>query len=457
MNAFIPNAPRPAPPAVLAAHQSVSDDPRREVWMGAGVAGAFFVLFLGWAAFAHLDAAAYATGQVTVAGHRQSVQHKEGGIVSVLNIKEGQKVREGDVLIELAGADAKAQQRALAAQAYGLMAQQARLRAEQFGQPKIAWPAVFASLTGDERTESLAAMKVQMTQFETRAAAMASQKNVLRQRGAELGQQMEGLRRQIQASDEERRLLDDELQGVQALAAQGFAPQTRVRSLQRSQAELGGQRGQYAASIAQAQEQVGESQLQILQLDKQRAEEIASQMRDVEFQLNDVRPKLAAAQDALARQQIRAPASGQVMGLAVFTVGGVIPPGQRLMDIVPDKAALVIEARVAPADADDIHVGREVEVKFPSLHDRTMPVLKGELSKLSADSFVDEKNGSRYFEAEVTVSAATLDRLARADEGQFMLKPGLPAQVLIPLRKRTALQYLFQPLTDSIWRSFHEK
>jgi HlyD family secretion protein len=127
------------------------------------------------------------------------------------------------------------------------------------------------------------------------------------------------------------------------------------------------------------------------------------------------------------------------------------------MDIVPAKADLVIEARVAPSDADDIRVGREVEVKFPSLHDRSIPVLKGELTKLSADSFVDDRTGARYFQAEVTVSDAALDRLARADDGQFTLKPGLPAQVMIPLRKRTALQYLLQPLTDSLWRSFREK
>jgi HlyD family secretion protein len=135
----------------------------------------------------------------------------------------------------------------------------------------------------------------------------------------------------------------------------------------------------------------------------------------------------------------------------------VIAPGQKLMDIVPTNAGLVIEARLNPQDADDIHVGQEVEVKFPSLHDRTLPVLKGTLTKLSADSFVDDKTGQRYFTAEATVPEATLERLKLAENGQFRLRPGLPAQVLIPLRKRTALQYLTQPLTEAIWRSFREK
>jgi HlyD family secretion protein len=135
----------------------------------------------------------------------------------------------------------------------------------------------------------------------------------------------------------------------------------------------------------------------------------------------------------------------------------VVAPGQKLLDVVPDKAGLVIEARVQPQDADDIHVGQEVEVKFPSLHDRTLPVLKGTLTKLSADSFADEKTNQRYFQAEATVPVETLQRLKLAENGMFQLKPGLPAQVLIPLRKRTALQYLTQPLTEAIWRSFHEK
>ena len=438
-------------------HQTMSDDGHREIWAGMIIVGLFFVLFLGWAAFARLDAAAYAQGEVAVAGHRQSVQHKEGGIVSAQNVKEGQKVRQGDVLIELSGADARAQERSLAAQVYGLMAQQARLKAEQFNQPTITWPAEFATLKGDDLAEAQSAMMVQQAQFHARSEAITAQKNVLNQKGAELSQQIQGFKRQIEADDEQRRLLGEELKGVRSLAAEGFASQTRVRSLERNQAELVGQTGQYAASVAQANEQIGESHMQALQLDRQRAEDIATQLRDSEFQLNDARPKFSAAKDALERLQIRAPASGTVVGLSTFTVGGVIAPGQKLMDIVPDRAALVIEARVDPKDADDISVGHEVEVKFPSLHDRSLPVLKGTLTKLSADSFVDDKTGARYFTAEATVPAATLERLKLAENGQFELKPGLPAQVLVPLRKRTALQYLVQPLTDSIWRSFREK
>ena len=188
------------------------------------------------------------------------MQHKEGGIISALEVKEGQKVQNGQVLIRLARADAQAQEAALAAQVYGLKAQQARLRAEQFGAAQVAWPAEFAGLKGDDLAAAQNAMQVQQTQFETRKAALVAQKNVLRQKAAELGQQVKGLQRQVEASDEQNRLIGEELEGVRSLAAQGFAPQTRVRALQRTQAELSGQRGQYAAGIAEAKEQTGETQ-----------------------------------------------------------------------------------------------------------------------------------------------------------------------------------------------------
>jgi HlyD family secretion protein len=454
-NAVIPG--RAALPVAAGAPSELQDNGRPEIWAGCAIAAAFFVLFLGWAAIARLDQAAYGAGEVAVEGHRQSVQHKEGGIISALYVKEGQMVQQGQVLIEMAGADARAQESALAAQAYGLKAQQARLRAEEFGAASITWPAEFASLKGADLEAAQSAMKIQQNQFAARAASLVSQKNVLRQKGAELQEQINGYQRQIEATDKQDKLIAQELTEVQGLAKEGFAPQSRVRALQRSQAEFGGQRGQYSAGIAQAREQTGETQLQALQLDKQRADEVATQLRDVEFQLNDVEPKLRAAQDALAREQVRAPASGAVVGLSVFTVGGVVGPGQKLMDIVPQNLGLVIEVRINPQDADDIRVGQEVEVKFPSLHDRTLPVLKGSLTKLSADSFADEKSGQRYFQAEAVVPEATLERLKLAENGQFQLKPGLPAQVLIPLRKRTALQYLTQPLTEAIWRSFREK
>jgi HlyD family secretion protein len=451
------NLPQVRPRSDLIIPQKPMDDePSREVRIGGIIAAVFFVGFLGWAAFARLDAAAYAGGQVSVSGHRQSVQHKEGGIVSALYVREGQQVRAGDVLVQLAGGEAAAQHEALAAQVMGLKAQRARLQAEQVGAGSITWPAEFATLSGVEREDAERAMKVQQTQFAARAGAVSAQKGVLRQRTAELAQQAEGFRRQIEAADVQQKLLGEELSGTKSLAEKGYAPMTRVRALERAQAQLGGQRGQYAAAVAQASESAGEARLQILQVERQFAEDIATQLRDIDFQLNTLSPKLEAARDELARTQVRAPASGAVVGLSVFTVGGVVAPGQKLMEIVPAKAPLVVEAQVSPNDADDLHIGQRVEVRFTAIRERGLPILTGKLTKLSADSFTEVKSGLRFYQAEVTVALAELDRIQAVNGPNFILRPGLPVQVLVPLRKRTALQYLFEPLTDALWRAGRE-
>lgn len=445
--ALVPTYAAPAP---------ADDDPRLDIRLGVIIAGVFFVVLIGWASFARLDAAAYAIGQVSVEGHRQTVQHKDGGIVSAIHVREGQAVKAGDVLIELSGADAKALENSLASQVLGLQAQRARLQAEAVGAGAITWPADFAALTGDDLVEAQRAMKVQDSQFHARLASIAAQKDVLRQRASELGQQAEGYQRQIEAADRQQKLIGDELAGTQQLADKGYAPVTRVRALQRAQAELGGARGQYAAQVAQSQQQAGEAHMQMLQLDRQRGEEVAGQLRDIDFQLNDLTPKLNAARDQLSRTQVRAPASGAVVGLSVFTVGGVVAPGQKLMDIVPDHAGMVIEAQVSPNDADDLRVGQSTEVKFTAMRDRGLPILQGRLTKLSADSFTDERTGARYYTAEVTVPGSQMAELQRVKGPSYALRPGMPVQVLVPLRKRTALQYLFEPLTDAIWSSFHE-
>jgi HlyD family secretion protein len=451
------NLPQIRPRSLLTVQDPMSDDPKRESRLGWVLVLVFFVGFLGWAALARLDAAAYAVGQVSVAGHRQSVQHREGGIVSAIHVKEGQQVRAGDVLVELAGDDVAAQEAALAAQVLSLKAQRARLQAEEEGLPQIAWPAEFATLTGVDRDIAARVMQVQQNQFHARGASLAAQERVLRQRTAELSDQITGYQRQVASADEQNKLLADELAGVKDLAAKGYAPQTRVRALQRDMAALGGQRGQYLAQADQAREQEGETGLQILQLERQKGEDVASQLRDIDYQLADLSPKLDAARDQLARTRVRSPATGQVVGLSVFTVGGVVQPGAKLMDIVPAQAPLVIEAQVAPADADDLRVGQQVEVRFSGVRERGLPILIGQLTKLSADSFTDEKTGHSYFQAEATVPVGELKKLAAAKGPDFALRPGLPVQLLVPLKPRTALDYLIGPLTDSLWRSFREK
>jgi len=430
-------------------------DPSGEIRFGLIIAALFFVGLLGWAAIARLDAAAVAPGKLVVSGQRQTVQHRDGGVVLAIAVKEGAKVRQGDVLIRLAAADVRAQERAYAAQTITLLAQRARLQAEQAGRGAISAPAEFAALTGEDRADATRALRVQQAQLRTRSAVLSAQRGVLGQRSSQAGSQGTGYSRQVTAVDEQLRLIEEELESLRSVAEKGFVSRNRVRALERAKADLQGQRGQYAATVAQTGSQQGESRLQILEAQSSYYERIATELRDVENALADVRPKWSAARDQLARTEIRSPATGTVVGLTVFTPGGVIAAGQKLMDVVPDRAPLTIEARISPADADDVRIGQRAFVRFDTLHEQTLPALKGNVSRVSADSFTDERTGETFYTADISVP---LDELARVDQlrGADTLRAGIPVSIEIPLRKRTALQYAIEPLTGAFRRSFNE-
>ncbi|MBC9031397.1 HlyD family type I secretion periplasmic adaptor subunit [Sphingomonas sp. JC676] len=430
--------------------------PRRDIRVGTLIAALFFLVFGGWAAFARLDAAAYAPGTLVVSGQRQSVQHRDGGVVGEILVREGQRVERGQLLLSLAAAEVRAQERALATEAIRLLAQRARLQAEQLGEAQIKPPAEFASLSAEDRLEASIALKLQQIELSARLATLSSQRDALAQRTVQSSAQGRGFGDQVVSAREQLRLIDEEIRALAPLAEKGFVSKTRIRALERARAELQGQRGQYSAGIAQTMGAARESQLQMIEADRTFHERTASDLRLVENQLGETLPKLAAARDQLARTEIRAPATGAVVGLSIFTPGGVIAPGQKLMDIVPESSPLRIQARISPDDADDLRVGQQARVKFPGLHDRRLPDIAGTLTRLSADSFVDEKSGQSYFTGEVTVPPEQLRVLDKYRSYDFELRAGMPVQVLIPLRKRTALDYAFEPLIGAFWSSFRE-
>lgn len=444
---------RTSPGLVVA--QGTVDDPKHEIRLGAIVAGIFFILFLGWAAFARLDAAAQAPGRLIVSGQRQTVQHREGGVISEILVKEGASVQRGQVLIRLAGADVRAQERALSAQAIGLLAQRARLYAEQSGRGSIAPPPEFADLAPEDRPAAMQALRIQQGQLQTRAAVLNAQRGAFGERGNQANSQGQGYSRQITSLDEQLRLIEDELTGMREAASKGFVSQNRIRALERAKAELQGQRGQYTATIAQTQGQASESRLQALEARSSYFERVATEMREVQASLSDVLPKLSAARDQLARTEIRSPATGTVVGLAVFTPGGVIEPGAKVMDIVPEHMPLKVEARISSADGDDVRAGQAAFVRFETLHERALPALEGKVTRISADAFTDERTGESFYTAEVDVPASELRQIERL-RGTDALRAGIPVSVTIPVRKRTALQYALEPLTASIRRSFNE-
>ncbi|WP_242137066.1 HlyD family type I secretion periplasmic adaptor subunit [Sphingomonas sp. TREG-RG-20F-R18-01] len=431
-------------------------DPSGDIRIGIGIAVAFFGVFLGWAAFARLDAAAYAPGILEVSGQRQTVQHRDGGVVGAIYVREGQRVERGQLLVRLAAAEVLAQERALSAQAIRLLAQRARLEAEEIGTGTLGTPPEFATLPPEDRNDAALALRLQQRELIARRATLAAQRGALGQRAAQSTAQGRGYDTQVVWAQEQLRIIDEQLKALAPLAEKGFVSQTRLRELERMRAELVGQRGQYAASVAQTQGAARESQITAIEAERTFHERTAADLRDVETRLGDVLPKLAAARDQLRRTDIRAPATGAVIALSVFTPGGVVTPGQKLMDIVPERTPLRIQARITPDDADDLAVGQRTFVKFPGLHDRTLPDLEGQLTRLSADALTDEKTGATYFTAEVTVPRTQLARLSAGRGTDFAVRAGMPVQVLVPLRKRTALGYAFEPLVGAFWGAFRE-
>lgn len=434
----------------------VNDNPRREIMMGVGIAAAFFVGFLGWAAMTPLDAGAYASGVVAVSGNRQAVQHRDGGTVTAVYVVEGATVTKGQMLVEIGAGEIRANERGLAGQVLTLLAQRARLVAERDGKTSIVYPPEFVNLSPEDRIIALDVMNLQQLQFQARRDSILTQKGVLEQRILQLNEQIAGSDRQLVANREQQRLIGEETTGMKSLADQGYAPVNRVRALERNQAQLVGEEGALVAQIARSREAIGEARLQSISLDRQVVEEVAGQLRDVQVQLDELQPKLQATRDQLARATVRAPASGKVVGLTTFTVGGVVSPGQVLMEVVPGDKALVIQAMINPNDADDLKIGQSTQIRFTALHDRSLPILRGVLTKISADSFTDEKSGQQFFRAEISVPEDEMIKIRKVRGPRTGIGPGLPVEVVVPLRKRNALQYLTEPLFQTFWKTGRE-
>ena len=432
------------------------DDPKRDIRIGAGIVIFFFVILLGWAALAPLDAAVPAQGVIAVSGNRQSVQHREGGVVTAINVREGQRVNAGDILVEMAAPDIRAQERALTSDYLINLAQRARLMAERTGQRSFAPPAEFASLSDEDRPLAAQAMQLQRAQLSARLNSMSAQQSVLGQRSNQLGEQQSGYSQQILSLREQQRLLSDEIGGLRKIQEKGFASENRIRALERALAELKGREAAMTAEIARAGQGKGETRMQSVSIQSSALEQVATELRDTQARLSEVLPKLIAVREQLQRARVRAPASGQVVGLSIFTVGGVVSPGQTLMEIVPDHRTLVIQAQVAPGAADDVYKGQTAQIRFVSVNDQTLPLLSGTVRTISADSFTDDKSGQSYFRAEIEVPPEQLSKV-RGALGRGDLRPGLPVEVLLNVRKRTALQYALEPLTRNFWKSLREQ
>lgn len=407
-----------------------------------------FGVFGAWAFLAPLDSSAVATGEVKVKSHRKTVQHLDGGIVAKILVKDGDFVNEGDPLLLLDDTQIKAQLGIAYSQNIALAAQVARLQAERDQRAQVVFPDILQDLSDSRVIE---ARQAESNVFQARKSAYQGEIAVLNQRTSQVGSKIEGLRSQVASKIELVKSYDEEIHDLRELLSEGFADKQRLRDIERNHALQNGEIGQLNAEIATNQMLVSETKLQILQIQQKFQEEVAAKLSEAQAQLNDAIERVTANRDKLERIVIKSPASGMVMGLAMHTEGGVIQQGHPIVEIVPQDAELIVNARVSPMDIDRVKVGLQAEVRFSAFKQATTPKMDGTVIHLSADSFVDEKTGQPYYQATVELTPESQKEL-----GALKLLPGMPAEVLINTGERTLFEYLAQPATNAFKRALTE-
>lgn len=423
-----------------------------DFWIYVGVAVIFltFGVFGVWAALANLTSAALAPGVIAVDTNWRTIQHLEGGIVAEILVREGDFVDEGEVLLRLDPTRSDASLSILDSQLVLARATEARLIAERDGAELIDFPDDLIDRMEDQEVATVVAGQDLL--FRARRDSMAGQIDILNERIEQLKQQIEGLQVQQEARQAQTALIEKELEGLQQLFDEGYASQQRILALQRDAERLRGERGENLASIASARSQIGETELQILQLDKTFREDVVNELRTVQSQVFDLEERRTAAADERRRIDIVAPVSGQVLGLAAYTVGGVIKPGEDILNIVPLNDDLVIVARVTPDDRERVSVGQSAQVRLSGLSRRSTPILLGEVVTISGDRLTDRQSGEAYYDARIIIPEEQLALLEDTAE----LVPGMPAEVMIETGERSALGYILSPITDSLDRAFKE-
>ena len=422
---------------------------RLPVAIGFATIAVFFGVFGAWAALSPLDSAAIAPGVVSVDTNRKTIQHFEGGIVGEIKVRDGDKVVAGQVLIRLDDTRGRATLELLRGRQVAASALEARLIAERDGKRKIAFPGWLVKAREHPNVREIIGGQVNI--FKARRKALVGQTSILNQGIAQYAEEINGLRGQIGSEDQQYELITDELKGLRDLFEKGFAKKPRILALEREAARIDGSRSQNLARIARARQSIAEARLRINELRTQMINQAVAELREVQSELFELAERVKAAEDVLRRTEIRAPLDGTVVDLQVHTAGGVIAPGERLLDIVPSGERLVVEARVDPGDIDVVHPGLRARVRFTAFNQRSVVAIDGIVTAVSADSLVDERSGLSYYLARVELAESF-----GKQPGDVTLYPGMPAEVMIVTGARTALDYFLRPISRSLNRAFRE-
>lgn len=423
---------------------------RRDALVGMVIVLLFAAGFGGWSALAPLASATLAQGALVVEGNRRTLQHLEGGIIREFLVRDGDVVREGDVLLRLDDTQTASNAEALRGTVDGYRALDARLTAERDDLPAIRFPADLVARRGEPRVAEI--LDGQQAIFASRRVALEGQAQILLQRVEQLRAEIRSYQAQMKAQDEQLFFVRAEIDDIKGLVDKGLERRPRLLALQRTAAQLTGSRDQQVGMIAKAEQTIGEAQLQLLQLRNARLAEVTAEQRDLQARLAETRERLRAATDIQQRRDVLAPVGGTVTNLRFHTIGGVVRPGDALADIVPRDEGLVVEVRVQPQDIHVVSMGMPAEVRLTALKQRIVPALHGKVVYVAADVESDPRSLQNFYRAKVRIDPDQLVAL-----GDITLAPGMPADVMIKSGERTLLRYISQPLIDSFQRAFREQ
>jgi HlyD family secretion protein len=404
----------------------------------------------GWAATSEFAGAVIAQGQLVVDSSVKKVQHPTGGVVAELRVRDGDIVKEGEIVIKLDDTQTRANLQIVTKGLDELSARKAREEAEIDGMESVTFPSDLMARQGDPDVDRILVGETRL--FEIRRKTREGLKGQLNERVAQSQEEITGLIAQVDSKDKQIEWIKKELEGVRELWAKQLVQFNRVTALEREQARLEGERGQLVASIAQSKGKISETRIQILQIEQDMRTEDGKDLAEIRGKNAELVEKKVAAEDQLKRVDIRAPQDGMVHQLDVHTVGGVVSQGQQIMLIVPAADKLIVEAKVQPQDIDQVRVGQPAVLRFTSFNMRTTPELNGEVQVVSADTTQDQRSGASYYTVRIAVSPQEIARL-----GEVKLVPGMPVEVFIQTNVRTVVSYFMRPFHDQIAKVFREK
>ena len=437
-------------PPKIEENETVDPLKDRAMWIGGTVVSVALGGFILWGSLAPLAQGVVAQGLVEVDGENKTVQHLEGGIVRTLHVREGDNVAAGDPLLDLDDTKPRAEQELLEARYYSALAEIDRLNAELYGRDEVAFSREFEALREDLRIEEI--MQAQIDLFKERRAQHAGEIEILKGRVEQLGEQVNGLSARRDAAQQEQGLLEKDVAALASLAERQLVSEDQLTQRRLNLAQTRGQAGQIIAEIAEAQLAVGETRQRIIQLQNDYRTELSADLTKAQNLYFETGDRLFAVRDQVVRTRIVAPLGGKVINMQVHTVGGVVPPAQPIMNIVPEDDRLIVEARVSPTDVDNVNVGQEARLRITPLNQRATPELLGVVNLVSADILTDADSQMQYYVARITIPDAEYSKLGDKD-----IRPGFPVEVTFTGGQRTMLQYLAEPLAGVLRRGMKEE